>query len=411
MYKSLLSSLLLAGSLSLIACGSGSGGSSSNPPPVVPSSSQAAISSSSSAAVSSSSSSESATSGLRELVTFPVGVAVNAGNETLSLFKNTDNGNNQRAIVEQHFSQLTAGNIMKMSYLHPGENTFYYSHADALVEYAHEHNISIHGHALIWHSDYQVPGWMKSYPGDWSDMLKIHVQTIAGHFAGKVASWDVVNEAFLDDGNYRNLGDDGSIFYQKMGKAYIEEAFVNARAADGIADLYYNDYSLENDGRVKLDAVLAMVDDFQSRNIPIDGIGFQMHTYLDWPSISTIRTAFQQVVDRNLKVKITELDIPINNPYSGSYNFPDNYHPTLTPTLAAAQKRRYCEIVAAYMDVVPEPLRGGITVWGIWDSDSWLINQLFQNNHDDWPLLFDDFFQPKPAFFGVEDGLGYRPCS
>src|SRR5690606_5169155 len=161
----------------------------------------------------------------------------------------------------------------------------------------------------------------------------------------------------------------------------------------------------------KLQAVLTMVDDFQAREIPIDGIGFQMHVFLDWPSADTIKNAFAKVVARGLKVKVTELDVPINNPYDGSYSYPNNYHAELTPALAQRQKVRYCEIAKAYLDAVPAELRGGFTVWGVWDADTWLNQALFNNRHADWPLLFDTNFQPKPALQGVAEGLTGQECS
>src|SRR5690606_28842385 len=162
--------------------------------------------------------------------------------ETNSIFLENTAGIAQRAIIEQHFDQITAGNIMKMSYLHPDVDKFNFPQADALVEYANDNGMSVHAHALIWHSDYQVPTWMRNFPGAnaaWSDLTKTHVQTIAVQFSGRVESWEVVNEAFEENGSYRN-----SPFFQKMGSDYIEEAFINARAADPTADLYYNDYNL-----------------------------------------------------------------------------------------------------------------------------------------------------------------------
>lgn len=395
--------------LVLAACGGGSGGSSSPVP--MPGSSSVSSSSSVESSVASSSSSSSSSApdiSLKALADFPVGVAVSAGTETYSILRDNANATAQRTIIEQHFDQITAGNIMKMSYLHPGIDTFAFTQADELLNYATDNDIDMHAHALVWHSDYQVPGWMKTFVGDkaaWSAMMKNHVEGVAAHYSGRVASWDVVNEAFEDNGSYRN-----SIFFQKMGKDYIEEAFTNARAADQNADLYYNDYNI-SPGGAKLNAVLAMVDDFQERNIPIDGIGFQMHVYMAWPSAATIKSSFKAVVDRGLKVKITELDIPFNNPYDGSYNYPNNYIAVLTPALAQTQKVRYCEIVKAYMEVVPAEQRGGITVWGVWDGDTWLNQALFNNNHKDWPLLFDLDFQPKPALEGFANALTGKACS
>ena len=350
--------------------------------------------SSSSGISSSHSSSSSSSPSLKNLAGFPIGVAVSAGSETNSIFRN--DGGIDRTLIQQHFSQLTAGNIMKMSYLHPSENTYTFEHADQLVNFAIENNISIHGHTLIWHSDYQIPTWMKNYTGDYATLLQEHVQNITSYYAGRVVSWDVVNEAFADDGDSNAInGYRNSLWYQKLGPGYIEQAFIAADAADPVADLYYNDYNLEG-GQQKFDYVLAMVDDFKARDIPIDGVGFQMHINIEWPSESQIKNAFQQVVNRGLKVKITELDIPVN-----TYANPDKYQ-TFTAEAAERQKDKYREVVAAYLDVVPPELRGGITVWGLYDSDSWLIDL---HGRPDWPLLFNDLRQAKPAFDGFVEGL------
>ncbi len=323
-------------------------------------------------------------------------MAVNAGNEANSII-NSGTSAQQQAVVFPHFNQFTAGNIMKMSYLHPSENSFTFTQADELISFANSHGIKMHAHALIWHSDYQVPSFMKNYTGDFAAMMKTHVQTIASHFAGKVASWDVVNEALAEDGDsaavngYRN-----SIFYQKMGAAFIDQAFINARAADPLAELFYNDFNIENGG-TKTTNLLAMIDGMKVRGVPISGVGFQMHVLLDWPSASTIEAAMKAVADRGFKVKITELDVRVNNPYNSSAPV----YTSLTTEAAAKQKERYRQIVASYMKVVPAAQRAGITVWGVWDTDSWLNTA----SAPDWPLLFDANFLPKPALQGFADGL------
>jgi endo-1,4-beta-xylanase len=340
---------------------------------------------------------------LSALATFPVGVSLSYGGEAYSYGSSTA----QQSVIKTHFSQLTAGNIMKMSYLHPGQDTFTFAQADDFLKFATDNGKTLHGHALIWHADYQIPAFMKSYQGDkaaWLGMLKTHVQTIAAHFTGKVVSWDVVNEALNDGGGYRN-----SLFYQKTGADYIEQAFINARSADPVADLYYNDYNIESDP-AKLQTMTEMLDGFIARSVPINGVGFQMHIFMDYPSISTISAAFKRAVDRNLKVKITELDIPINNPYSSAYQSGD-IKTQLTTALSLAQKKRYCEVVKAYMDTVPAHLRGGVTVWGVSDPSSWLISALFENRHSDWPLLFDAAYAGKPALRGVADGLTGKVCT
>jgi GH35 family endo-1,4-beta-xylanase len=337
--------------------------------------------------------------GLKSLADFHIGVAVNAGAENNSII-NSGTSSLQQAVVFEHFDQITAGNIMKMSYLHPSEDSFSFNQADELIAFAKQNGMSLHGHTLIWHSDYQVPEFMKNYNGDFESMLEKHVHTIASHFAGKVDSWDVVNEALADVGDNTAVnGFRNSLFYQKMGANYIDEAFKSARAADPGADLFYNDYSIEN-GDAKTENMLALVDGLLARDVPITGVGFQMHILSDWPSASVIESVLRAVADRGLKVKITELDVRVNNAYDSEAPV----YASLTKEAAEMQKERYRQIVAAYLRAVPPELRAGITVWGVWDADSWLNTP----EQPDWPLLFDDNFQAKPALQGFAEGLkGY----
>ena len=353
---------------------------------------------------------------LYELAAFPIGVSVSGPGETTNNILGTSARRTaEREVIEQHFNQLTAGNIMKMSYLHNQWGNYTYNNANQLVDYAADNGMTMHGHALVWHSCYQVPSWVKSFEGDaetFLDQLATHTETIAAEYAGKVASWDVVNEAFQDGNHGYRVGavsceSDGnvSLFYQHAeGPEYIETAFRAARAGDPSADLYYNDFNL-SPNEEKLEHVLEMVDDFQKREVPIDGIGFQMHIYVSWPSISSIKQAFEQVVERDLKVKITELDVATYNPY-GNESFVE-----YTQEVADGQKKRYCEIMEAYMEVVPPELRGGFTVWGLTDDSTWLNTLGHFESGNPWPLLFDKDLEPKPAIMGVADALRDKPCS
>src|SRR5690625_995600 len=187
---------------------------------------------------------------LHELAEFPIGVSVDGRNGMPPAA--------EHPVIEQHFNQLTAGNIMKMSYLHNNWNTYTFNNADRLVEYAAENDMTMHGHALVWHSCYQVPNWARNFEGDKEDFLDLvyeHAETVASHYetnyAGTVVSWDVVNEAFQDSGAYRepvqncNSNGEGSVFgYHAEGPEFIEAAFWGAHAGAPSADLYYNDCRL-----------------------------------------------------------------------------------------------------------------------------------------------------------------------
>lgn len=325
---------------------------------------------------------------LQDLAGFPVGVAVPADPWPHSLLGSPE----RQAIVRRHFDGLTAENAMKMQYLQPGRGQFTFQHADALVAWARENGLAVHGHTLVWHK--QAPDWLNGLDGPretFEEALTTHVRTVAGHFAGKVASWDVVNEAFTDESpiEYR-----ATIWYRNLGADYIELAFRQARAAAPDADLYYNDYDISGAiGPDKLDRILAMADDFLARGVPIDGIGFQMHVDTESPGIEAIRAAFAKVAARGLKIRITELDVSVNQ---------EERLTELDPATAARQRHRYADIVRTYVEAVPAELRAGITVWGITDGDSWIPG--FRDRKD-WPLLFTAGFEPKPALAGFAEGL------
>lgn len=371
----------------LTACGGG-GGSSTAPINSSNNSSVSVPSATSSSQASSSAFSWSSVPALKDLATFPVGMEVSAADQERSIF----NYPSQLPTIEKHFNSLVAGVIMKMSFLHPKENEFFYADADNLYSYALNHNMLLHGHTLIWHWDSQIPFWMRNFKGDWAAMLDNHVSQICAHFAGKVSSWDVVNEA-LDESDPSGFRQ--TIFYQHIGKKYIENAFIAARKSDPNAVLYYNEYAIES-SQLKLNFLLAMLDDFKSRNIPVDGVGFQMHLTLTEPSIDQIKKSLKAVADRGYKIRISELDVPVNN-FSGVSS------PSLTEAVAQQQKARYKEIVQAYLESVPESQRTGITFWGLVDGESWY--NYIGLPAKEWPLLFNDDYSPKPAFYGVAEAL------
>jgi endo-1,4-beta-xylanase len=216
--------------------------------------------------------------------------------------------------------------------------------------------------------------------------MKTHIQTVVGHFKGKVASWDVVNEAFEDNGTLRN-----SVWRQHLGPDYIARAFQYAHQADPDALLFYNDYGHEY-STTKRTAILNLVNGLKSRGIPIHGIGLQMHTSSNI-SDANIANAINTAAATGLKVHVAELDI--------SMNPSDSPTATFTTTLAAAQKVKYRALVQAYK-ALPAAQRFGITTWNVADADTWLRGYC---SCPEWPLPFDDTYQKKPAYDGIMEAL------
>ncbi len=213
---------------------------------------------------------ENLSSNLSDRVGFYCGIAVD--------LPKILNNQNYSHIVSSQFNSVTAENVMKPAYLHPTQNTYYWTEADQLADYCVANSKRLHGHTLIWHQ--QLPNWILNYQGssaDWENLLKEHIFRIVSHFKGKVASWDVVNEAFNDDGTLRN-----SIWKENLGASYIEKAFFYARQADSTAKLFYNDHSLAINP-VKRTAILNYLNSLKSKGTPIDGVGMQMHIFNAFP--------------------------------------------------------------------------------------------------------------------------------
>jgi GH35 family endo-1,4-beta-xylanase len=188
-------------------------------------------------------------------------------------------------VLGSEFSQLQAENEMKFSVIHPRADSdpqpYDFRGGDALVAFAQAHNMVVRGHALVWHK--QVPEWITKGTYSSPELARIlgdHITTVMGHYASKVYAWDVVNEAFNDDGSMRH-----TIWYDEpgigvgSGYRYIEQVLRWAHVADPNAKLFYNDYDVEEVNR-KSDAIYAMAKDFKKRGVPLDGIGFQTHISL-----------------------------------------------------------------------------------------------------------------------------------
>lgn len=270
-------------------------------------------------------------------------------------------------ILDREFNMITPENEMKWDTTEPSRGNFNFGPADQIVNHALAHGQRMRGHTTVWHS--QLPGWVSSI-GDANTLRSVmdnHITTEMTHFKGKIYAWDVVNEAFADDGSGRHRS---SVFQNVLGDGFIEEAFRTARTADPAAKLCYNDYSIEDWSSPKTQGVYNMVRDFKSRGVPIDCVGFQSHFGAGGPPAS-FQTTLSNFAALGVDVQITELDI------------------------AQASPTAYANTVKACMNVARCT---GITTWGIRDTDSWRTGEN--------PLLFDGNGNKKPAYDAVLSALG-----
>ncbi len=227
-------------------------------------------------------------------------------------------------------------------------------------------------------------------PAQLNAILQGHITTVVHHYAGQVYAWDVVNEAFNDDGTMRSTlwYDKPGIGSASKGTAYIEQALNWAYAADPNAKLFYNDYGAEQIS-AKSDAIYAMAQDFVNRGVPLSGVGFQLHIGLWFDSDPNILISFVQNLKRfsdlGLEIHITELDAGLATGDVASF---------------AAQGTLYNEIMTA---CVQNPKCTSFQTWGFTDAHSWLPNSSDPNG---WPLPFDASYAKKPAYTGLMTALG-----
>ncbi|KAA0924729.1 endo-1,4-beta-xylanase [Streptomyces apricus] len=268
-------------------------------------------------------------------------------------------------IAGREFNSVTAENEMKIDATEPQRGQFNFTSADRVYNWAVQNGKQVRGHTLAWHS--QQPGWMQSLSGSTLRQAMIdHINGVMAHYKGKIAQWDVVNEAFADGSSGARR--DSNL--QRTGNDWIEVAFRAARAADPAAKLCYNDYNVEDWTWAKTQAMYAMVRDFKQRGVPIDCVGFQSHFNSGSPYNSNFRTTLQNFAALGVDVAITELDIQ------------------------GAPASTYANVTN---DCLAVPRCLGITVWGVRDTDSWRAEQT--------PLLFNGDGSKKAAYTAVLNAL------
>jgi endo-1,4-beta-xylanase len=300
-------------------------------------------------------------------------------------------------IHKTQFNVVVAENEMKFDATEPRENEFNFTKGDKMVEYAQANGLRVRGHALAWHS--QVPGWVNNYSGKKEKLLSVlknHIDSVVGHWKGKVAEWDVVNEAINDDYNH-DWRSTGSVWYEGIGPEFLDSAFVWAHAADPDAELCYNDYAVEwgiNDGS-KAGFVLEQVKRWKANGIPITCVGTQTHIEIAHETTpQNVRAFAKALAELDVTLNITELDIGFPKGSAGK--------------LTAADYEKQGHLYRQFMDVfLEEPNMGEFVIWGLTDAHSWLDEQQGKTEG----LLYDKQYKPKPAYDSIMVSLKAHPAS
>jgi endo-1,4-beta-xylanase len=301
-----------------------------------------------------------------------------------------------KTVAEQE-NLLVAENAMKWRALRPAPDKYNFAPADSILAFAKAHKQQVRGHNLCWHQ--ALPDWFHSVvtAENARQTLTEHIRTVAGHFAGKLHSWDVVNEA-IEPKDGRPDGLRKSPWLELAGPGYIEIAFRAARQADPKALLTYNDYGIEldtPDQTIKREQVLELVRRLKKRLVPIDAVGVQSHLAAGGGTPGDgLRDFVRKLRSMDVQVFITELDISDHK---------------LQGTIAerdAAVARLYGDYLQM---MLAEPNVTAVLTWGITDKYTWLNHEHARSDgQPQRPLPFDAEYRPTPAFYAMRNALGTR---
>ena len=318
-------------------------------------------------------------------------------------------------IAIRQFNAITAENVLKAEEVNPQPGVYDFEAADAFVEFGEKHGMFIVGHTLIWHN--QTPSWFfhddNGQPNTveaQKEVLRRHIEKVAGRYRGRIHAWDVVNEVIGEDGSYRpttwvkGIGD---------GDELVKLAFHYASEYAPDAELYYNDFNAWRPA--KRDGIVRMVKMLQAAGIRIDGVGIQGHWGLNYPKKEYIEAAIDAYAALGVKVMITELDVDVlpltkEGQIIGQgmlhpqfqleefKTFLDPYPEGLPAEQQTALAKRYAELFEIFYR--KRAVIDRVTLWGIHDSMSWK-NDYPIPSRTNYTLLWDRSLQPKPALEAV----------
>ena len=310
-------------------------------------------------------------------------------------------------VIVENFNWVVAENCMKCEVIHPQEGVYDFTLADQFVNKAKAAGMKVMGHCLIWHSQcapwfhYDGQGNLVS-PEVLKKRMREHIFTIVSHFKGRIDAWDVVNEAFEDDGSPRK-----SLFYQILGTDYIPLAFQYAHEADPSIQLFYNDFSMNKPEKVE--GVARFFRPLIQQGLPVTAIGMQGHMILednvDNSVIKQYEHSIETIAATGVPTFFSELDLSVlPNPYGFSgANISDKfaYRPEMDPYKEGLTKEQETKMEQFWVDfykmLIPhhqDILR--VNFWCLNDGNSWR-NDFPIKGRTDYATLFTRESKAKPV--------------
>lgn len=322
------------------------------------------------------------TATLKSAATFPIGVSLDP-----KLMSNPK----VQTIVTTQFNSRTVPIFMNVESV---RGQFNFPLMDARVNATDGQSMRLHGHCLVYHIG--APDWLTNFSGsteDFEKAVKNHIQTIVGRYKGKVKSWDVINEIIdwktgqISNNAFRKMYANDESYL-----TFVKRCFVWAHESDPDAKLFWNEDVYEI-SVLKQNTMIKIINDFKKSGIPINGLGTQLHININTTD-EGIRTSLQSLASTGLLIHISELDIAVNPNRDNNLN--------ISSQLLKSQQVKFQTVVNAYKQLITSGQRYGITLWGVGESDSWLVTP---TNKRETPLLYDGAYAKKDAFYTFINAL------
>jgi endo-1,4-beta-xylanase len=310
------------------------------------------------------------------------------------------------ALLKSQFTFVTPENCMKPDPIQRQPGVWAWQAPDAFVDFAVSNNLKVVGHCLVWAKDDRTPPWFCDDGGKPASRevllqrMKTHIDTVAGRYRGKIAMWDVVNEALDDGTNYLRP----SCWSKACGEEFIAKAFEYAHAADPNAILIYNDYN--NELPAKFPKMVRLIESLRAQKAPVHAIGLQGHYEIDAVPFEAIEKTLSEMKRVNMKVVISELDIDViprarwwanGGAEREALAKLNPYKDGCPPEVLQRQAEQYAKLFRIFNKYSEQILR--VTFWNLHDGESWLNS--FPWRRENHPLLFDRERKSKPAYDAV----------
>jgi len=290
-------------------------------------------------------------------------------------------------VLTREFSMLVPENAMKFEVIHPQKDVFDFQEVDQLFDFAEAHQMQFRHHPLLW--DEQLPPWLVR--GNFSReelmaILKEHIQTIVKRYQGKVKYIDVANEVIARDGTLKD-----TLWLRGIGPEYIDLSFIWTHEVAPEAKLFINEFSAEEVG-IKASGVASLAEGLQQRGVPIHGVGLQMHRALNnKPNLPEVAKNLENLRKLGLEAQITEMDVALSDKSGADHE---------------AQLQEQAQIYGDTVKMCGAAKNcTAIVFWGFSDRYTWMTSLLGRGGN---PLIFDESFQPKPAYQAVKAALEGR---